>query len=541
VTLNPWRCLLPPAAAPFALLLALSAGCTTPDQWGVFEQPKDRETEAEETQPFELPPEVKPRPEHETPMPPMKNNGPMAVSIEQAVLLALSHNRDLVVKQFEPVIAGAFEWIERGRYDPELFASAEYTKEQTSETDRGTSDQFSVDSRDTEAEVGIRLPLPTGTKIEATVGTDRSISNRAPEQQQARLGITVTQALLRGFGPSVNLASIRQAKYKTLESRYILRAFAEALLAETETAYWNYVLAHERIAIFERSLQVAKQQLDVVEQRIEVGVLARTEAAAARTETARREQALIEARSNLESARLRLLRLMNPCAGHVEAFAREIIATSGHEIKPEPIENLADRAALADKMRPEINAARLRLEQRRLETVVTRNGLLPRLDAFVVLGRSGFDNTFKDSFRNLNEDTYDFKAGVSFSYFIGNRAARGRDLAALASRRQAAEALDNLRQIIRLDVHLAVNEAERARRQITASATTRELEEQTVKAELERFDVGASTALLVAQAQRDLLAAQIVEVESVVAYRIALVNLYLAEGTLLERRGIQLE
>ncbi len=50
--------------------------------------------------------------------------------------------------------------------------------------------------------------------------------------------------------------------------------------------------------------------------------------------------------------------------------------------------------------------------------------------------------------------------------------------------------------------------------------------------------LGDSTSLLVAQAQRDLLAARLAEVESIVNYRIALVELFLAEGSLLERRGM---
>ena len=50
--------------------------------------------------------------------------------------------------------------------------------------------------------------------------------------------------------------------------------------------------------------------------------------------------------------------------------------------------------------------------------------------------------------------------------------------------------------------------------------------------------MGTGTALLVAQAQRDLLAARINEVQAVIGYRIALVRLYQAEGSLLERRGI---
>jgi outer membrane protein TolC len=42
----------------------------------------------------------------------------------------------------------------------------------------------------------------------------------------------------------------------------------------------------------------------------------------------------------------------------------------------------------------------------------------------------------------------------------------------------------------------------------------------------------------VAQAQRDLLVSQIAEVRAVIQYRIALIRLFLAEGSLLSRRGI---
>jgi outer membrane protein TolC len=52
--------------------------------------------------------------------------------------------------------------------------------------------------------------------------------------------------------------------------------------------------------------------------------------------------------------------------------------------------------------------------------------------------------------------------------------------------------------------------------------------------------VGRSTALLVAQAQRDVLSSQVGEVDAVVRHLQALVEFYRLEGTLLERRGIAL-
>ena len=462
-------------------------------------------------------------------------DGVISLSLEAATVMGLRYNRDLAVQQLSPVIAGTFEQVERGVFNPQVFAGLEFNQEVASETDRATGQQFAADSRTASGEVGLRQQLPSGTDIEVSVTQSRDTSNRSPEQQQARVGLTVTQSLLRGFGPSVNLVQIEQAKLGTLASKYELRAFSEALLAEIEIAYWQYVLAGEEIAIFQRSLEVAEQQRGDIEDRIDVGVLPATEAAAARAEVSRRRVALIDARSALEARRLRLLRLIN--AGDT-TMTHAVKATTRPQLEVAPIENLVDRIALARMQRPEVNEARLRLEQDRLETVATRNGLLPRLDAFVTLGKSGFADTFAESFTNIDDSSYDFTAGVSFSQFLGNRAAKGRDQAALVSRQQSAAAVANLTQLVELDVRLAANELSRSSQQVDATAETRELEQQTVDAERERFDAGASTALLVAQAQRDLLASEIAEVGARVNYRIALVGMYLAEGSLLERRGV---
>ncbi|MGB6410059.1 MAG: TolC family protein [Candidatus Deferrimicrobiaceae bacterium] len=519
------------------LLAVLSGGCIQPDRWGVFQKTFEPPPPAEDTRPVIVTEEVRPRLAEEPPFA-LPDDGPVALSVEQASMLVLRNNRDLQVRQINPVIAGTFEQIERGAYDPELFARLEYGKEKTKETAVSTGTEFNVEGNETSVVAGIRQAFPTGTGVEATIEQGRTISDRTPELQTARLGLSITQSLLRGFGPAVNLVSVRQAELDTVASVYELRGFTEALLAGTEIAYWNYVLARLQINIVERSLAVARQQRDEIELRIEVGILPEIEAAAARAQVAGQEQALIDARSLLEENRIRLLRLISP-GSHGQLDLR-INATSEPAIDPEPITDLTDRLQLAEQSRPDLNEARLRLEQSRLETIVTRNGVLPRLDLFIALGQTGFADTFSDSFREVDGNTYDFRVGIRLSQFLGNRTAEAQDLAARASQRQAAEAVDNLRQIVQVDVRLAVNEVERSRQQISATKVTRTLREETLKAEKERFDVGASTALLVAQTQRDLLISSIEEVRAIVSYRTALVRLYLAEGSLLERRGVRI-
>ena len=514
-------------------------GCA-PDRWGVFNADWQRQLDDEARrarQQVPIPEGLEPTPTSHVDVT-IPEDGPVKLSLEQAVVLALRQNRDLAVQQLEPVIVGAFEQIERGVYDPEIFAELVYGEAEASEQSRATGEQFGVTTQERGVAAGIRQRLPTGTTVELEASEDRSFSNRTPDQHEARLGLTVTQALLQGFGAAANLVQVRQAELDTLASQYELRGFTEALLAEVETAYWNYTLAREAIAIFEQSLELARRQENDTEQRIEVGVLSPTEAAAARAEVAMRNQDLIDARSELQVARLRLMRLIG--VTDTVSSSRSVIPLTSPDAAAEPIGDLAPRVELAHRQRPDLNEARLRLEQNRLDTIVTRNGLLPQLDLFITLGKSGFADSFRQATRNIDRDSYDFAAGVSFSHFLGNRAAEARDLAARATRQQAAASVANLRQLITLDVHVAAAEVERARQQITATAATRQLREEALRAEEERFGVGTSTSLLVAQAQRDLLASRIDEIQAVVEYRLALIDLYLAEGTLLQRRGIDL-
>jgi outer membrane protein TolC len=518
------------------MLALFTGGCGQPDRWASFEKIGYDDVPLKHEEMIEVPADLQPQPVEERPVA-FADGKVLELGVEQAIVFALRNNRDLRVQQLSPVIAGTFEAIERGFYDPELFADLEYARQESSDTDR-----FGVLDSDAEegyvATLGVRRQLPTGTLMEAAVEQSRSDDFSDPTEQTARAGISITQSLLRGLGPAVNLVSIRQAELETAISIHELRGVIDALLADTEIAYWEYVLAGQKIDIVERSLAIARQQLDEIEQRIEVGTLPRIEAAAAHAEVARHEQALIDARSALEASRLRLLRLINADEGR--GLDLEIRAVSHPAITPLPIADLEDRLQLAGQSRPDLAEARLRLRQHRLETIVTRNGLLPRLDLFIALGKTGYAESFSDSFRNVDDSTVDLTAGIRLSHRLDNRQARALDLAARASRQQAAEAVANLEQIVALDVRLGVNEAERARQQIDATRATRTLQEKVLEAEQARFEVGASTALLVAQAQRDLLASSIDEVEAVVNYRKALAALYLVEGSLPERRGVRL-
>lgn len=470
-------------------------------------------------------------------MPRPTDESPIKVTVQKAILLALENNRSLRVERFNPLISRTFEDQERALFDPVIGAEVSVERKKAKRLARSGSGSESSISDDFSGEISIAEHLPTGTEVElegsvstidSSLYSDRFTSSRA--------GVTVTQALLKGFGLGANLASLRQARLDTLASQFELRWFGETLLAEVEETYWDYAFAQRQIEIFQESLKLAEQQLNETQEMISVGKLAETEIAAAEAEIALRRQDLINACSTLEATHLRLIRLLNPPV--TNPWQRKIDLLDQPVVPDVKLDGVEAHVKVALRMRPDLNQARLDVQRGDLELVKTRNGLLPKMDLFISLGKTGYAASFGNSVDDLGGDGHDVSWGVRFEYPIVRRDARALHRRASLNREQAAEAVTNLAQLVEVDVRSAYIEVNRTKEQVGATAATRKLQEEKLRIETEKFRVGRSTMFLVAQAQRDLVSSRISEVQAVTNYLKALVELHRLEGSLLERRGI---
>jgi outer membrane protein TolC len=452
---------------------------------------------------------------------------PLRLTVAEAVLLGLEGNRALAVQRAAPAIAATGEEAALAPFDTTLEAGASLSSERSPDGAGGAATRTGG-----KVGAGARRVLQSGTEL---AGSLESSVTADPSSAATRLGASVTQPLLRDRGAAANLASVRQARLDVDLSRHELRGFAESLVAAVEQACWDYHLAGRRVEIVERSLRLAEDQLAEVRERIAVGRLAEIEQVAAEAEVALRHEALINARSALATARLDLLRLVNPPGER--PLDRDVAITDPPLLPAAEAEPLADLVAGALARRPDLAQARLQLERGDLELVKTRNGLLPRLDLFVALGKTGYADSFGGSL-DLDGPGHDLAAGLTLTFALDNRAARAAERRATLLRGQAAEALANLEQLAEVDVRTAAIETARQREQVAATAVALRLQGEKLRAETEKFRVGASTAFLVAQAQRDLLAAETDAEGAVVGLLKALVDLRRLDGSLLERRGI---
>jgi len=462
---------------------------------------------------------------------------PLRIDVERAILLAMENNKSLIVQRMTPEISRTFEDEQRAVFDPVVSGQGSQRRAVADRLSRAGSGTESQIADTATGLIAVDKLFSTGTTVGLDASTNYTDSSLYSDTFVSnRLGVSVTQALLRGRDVRVNLAAVHQAGIDIQISEYELRGFMEALVEQVEGSFYDYALAQRQIAIYTDSLQLAEQQMTEVEERIHIGTLAETELAAAQAEVALRRENLITARSNLARERLKLIRLLNP-SDPID-WDMEIQLEYRTALSDTPLDPVDQHVQVALKMRPDVNQARLLIRRGELQIVRTRNGLLPRLDAFINYGKSGYARTFSDAVNELDGNSYDLEAGLVFELPAGNRAARARHTRAVVSRQQSIKALENLIQLVQVDVRSAYVVVTSTREQIAATAATREFQEEALRVETEKFRVGKSTSLLVAQVQRDLVASQIAEIRAIANYFKALVSLYRLEGSLLQRRGL---
>jgi len=164
------------------------------------------------------------------PLPPPKlpASGPVEVSVDDAILLALSNNEAFRVERFGPSISATTVGELRAAFDPVL--SADITWSKSVSTRAFGSTLFSSTLKTLVADLGLTEVLPTGTTVDLTLTGGKSITTPGSPLGTSRVGLSVTQHLLQGFGLDVNLATLRQARIDAETSQYVLRSYAQALV-----------------------------------------------------------------------------------------------------------------------------------------------------------------------------------------------------------------------------------------------------------------------------------------------------------------------
>ena len=456
--------------------------------------------------------------------------------LHEAVLLALSNNPSLRVATLNPDVQRTYVAEQKAVFDPVLLAEPNWLKE----VDQKDNAPLGVNTHKADVDVPVSLEkyFATGTRIALQGEGLVNIEGPTNSFDNVRAGVFLNQALLKGNSREANLVNLRSAEVAVQMSCYELQGFVETLVAEVEAVYWQMVVSKEKIGIVSNSLVIAEKQLAEAKERTLVGKLPPLELYAFQAEVAYREEILINERANWSSLCWLLAQLLG--LPNTEEFVLDIQLSDQLPVATNITEAVATHLQCALANNAALNQARLQYDRGQLEVVKTRNGLMPQLDLFVNAGKSGYADSFGDSFSKMDGPDYDVTVGLALDYPLLRRSEKAVYQRSVLNREQYLQAFNNLRNRTIAGTHIAYIEVGRSFQQIRASAVTRSYREAAANAEKEKMNAGKSTSLLVAIAERELLDSRLTETQAQATYQQALLELYRVEGSLLARRELLL-
>jgi outer membrane protein TolC len=317
-----------------------------------------------------------------------------------------------------------------------------------------------------------------------------------------------------------NLASIRRyqaTRYGVQLAEQQRRLAEQQVTTATALTYVGVLEAGQSVAAAESNVQLARRLLDLATNQRNAGIATGLDVARAETRLASQQVQLAQAKTDLDMARLNLLRVigspLNAQLSPADAMR--------FEPQPPPEAGEAIRQALAGRLELSVASEQLRIAEAERGAAV--GGWAPSVSAFGDYGSSGL----KPNEVNLPTRTIGIRIDVPV--FDGGRTKS--EVQAAASRvRQAEMQLADLRAAVEKDVRQALDNLATREDQMRAAQKNLDLAQRELSLAQDRFQNGVADNIEVTSAQTALETARQMAVLSLAQFNIARLNLLSALG-----------
>jgi len=374
------------------------------------------------------------------------------------------------------------------------------------------------------------------------------------------LGLTVTQPLLRGFGPALNTRFMRIAVNDRKINTLLFHQQLIATVYGVIRLYTDFVALYEDVKVKQETVAAAEKLYSDTKAQVDEGTLAPVEMTRANAQVFATRQDLINARGVLEEQQAILKNLLTRTGNaDPEVQAATIIPTDALNIPDkEEIRPIQDLFTEAMANRPDLGQASLQIVNSQIGLKGAQDATRPEVDLVGIVQSNGLAGplnplapattptpflggygTVLDQLFTQKYPTYEI--GVQVTLPIRNRIAES-DLARDELQLKQSEVrLRQLQNQARLEVEDAVISMRRARASYDAAVQARRYQQESLEAEQMKYEVGASTAFFVIQYESLLAQAKSTEVAAKSAYVKARAALERATGNILEQHQISLD
>ena len=480
-------------------------------------------------------------------------SAPRHLTLAEYLQLVLDRNEALQGKLLELKISRKRYAAEKGAFEPDLVGSVDRESNFRQNTVQqqaalglfATSPTFWEQNNNYSG--GIEDLVPTGAKLRLGYSLEdlhNSIQPNSSSNDVAKshewvtfFGLTATQPLLKNAGFTATLASLRLA---ALDSEVAFQQYRRQLMlavSTAEAAYWNLYMAQEQVRFFEESVAVAESILKDSQAKLDAGQGSQLEVMQSRSGLAFRQSKLADAREKQNEAISQVLGLYAalPVNGQEHVFAID---------KPQLLDKkLSFYSGWRDayELNPDYLAQRKKLLQAGVRIGYAHNQALPEVNLKGSYGLNGYGLNNDASWEQIEDRQFpSWSIGVELRIpLAGNIRARNELAAARLGEEAALVGLHDLETQIANAIHNAVQKVESRRDSVPRYQEVVNFATNVLQSQMDRLQVGKVESSKVLEADVDLFEAKNSLLETLVQYRRAMLELELAEGTLLKNRKIE--
>jgi outer membrane protein TolC len=354
-------------------------------------------------------------------------------------------------------------------------------------------------------------------------------------------GLSLTQPLLKNFGPAANLAGLRIARIQKRVGWYdwqkqMIRSLSGALYS-----YFDLVFACENLRVRKEAVEASRILERQNIQRVEQGKMRPSDVWEAQASLSnnvdlalRAMNIYIESQNSLKSIIVNDKMALNGNTGRIVPTKSLDIP----EIKIDRSQFIRD----AITYRPEYLQIVSKAEQEGIRVRYARNQSYPTVDIQSSFGLTGLEGEYGSSFGNaFSGQGTAFSVGVLVSIPLGNIEGKANLDAAKLRQKQAQIAIQKAITELSLEVDTSISLLETSRQQVVAARNTAIAAQNTVIAEERLLEEGKSTTFEVVRLQSNASESRSRELASMAAYQKNVVRLAISRGNLLNELGISIE
>jgi len=485
------------------------------------------------------------------------------LGLEDCIAKALRNNLSVAVEKLNPDLADAQVSKANELFLPRFDAS--YSSNRTANPSywflQGSGTSISNMSN---YNVALSETVPTGGNFSVSLQSYRSDTNQAFQLINPRYGSTLqfslTQPLLKNFGPTVTRRAITQAQNSLSVAQLQLRSTMQDTVYLVQQTYWNYFFAVENAKVKRQSLALARELLEKNKKEVEFGQIAPIDVLTAESTVAQRDADLIEAEGLIRRSEEVLKSVIN-LAAEGDARSKNVLPADKLSYAENKV-TLDEALKEALERRPDLQILKKGREVKELNVSVARNQTLPSLDLQFTYYSPGISG---DRLLYLNDDYFsgvvigtektspglalsdafkflysNWNVGLTLSIPLSTMLTKADLTYAKLDLNQSQVRIRNQEQQIELEVSDAIRTIETDAKRVEALRVARELAEKTLEGEEKKLKVGLSTNYFVLDFQEKLANARSAELRAQIDYILAVASLDKAMGVNLDKRGFKI-